>query len=220
MKIEAKIKSGGEWITPETLNFRGQKFKGIVSNNTIEGVFEIEPIRYKGETSPSFPTGFKNEKIKKYTEPERLIESDNRVLIDKALEITDGSKNSWEAVVRLSKWVAKNIKGEIPGGTSAINTYNIRKGDCGSHSRLLTAFCRAVGIPARLSIGCMYGSYLGGSFGQHAWTEVYMGDVGWIAVDATAFEYDFIDAGHIRLGERVSFYPQQMKIIDYRIGKN
>lgn len=217
MKVEATINSGGEWITPESLNFPGQKFKGTVTNNLIEGVFEIEPARYKGENAPAFPFECKEEWLKKYLAPESLIESGNPVLIAEAKKITTGSANSWEAAVKLSKWVSENIHGAVPGGTSAINTYNTREGECGSHSRLLTAFCRSVGIPARLSVGCMYCPYLGGSFGQHAWTEVYMGGAGWVAVDATAGEFDFVDAGHIRLGEATSFNPKEMKILDYRL---
>jgi hypothetical protein len=64
----------------------------------------------------------------------------------------------------------------------------------------------------------MYTGIMGGSFGQHAWTEVYMGDAGWKAVDATAGEYDFVDAGHIRLGEGTSFNPKEMKILEYKMG--
>lgn len=218
MKVQASINSGGEWITAESLNFPGQKFDGTVTNNLIEGVFEIYPVRYFGENAPPFPASYTNEDLQKYLEPESLIESDYPDLIAEAKNITSGSKDSWEAAVKLSKWVSENIHGAVPGGTSAINTYNTREGECGSHSRLLTAFCRAVGIPARLSVGCMYTPYLGGSFGQHAWTEVYMGDAGWIAVDATANEIDFIDASHIRLGEQTSFNPKEMKIMEYKMG--
>ncbi|MBT3385049.1 MAG: transglutaminase domain-containing protein [Prolixibacteraceae bacterium] len=218
MKVEATISSGGEWITTESLNFPGQKFEGTVTNNLIEGVFEIEKQDFKGDNAPPFPQKIEGEELKKYLEPERLIESDNPVLIKEAQQITTDSKDSWEAAVSLSKWVGENIRGTLPGGTSAINTYNTREGECGSHSRLLTAFCRAVGIPARLSIGCMYISYMGGCFYQHAWTEVYMGEAGWIAVDATAHEFSFVDAGHIRLGEETSFNPKEMKIIEYKMG--
>ena len=219
MKVNAAIESAGEWIASEGLNFPGQSFKGTVTNNLIEGVFEIKSERYDGSNTPGFPFDFKiSDSLKKYIEPESLIESDNAVLIKEAKNITDGSKDSWEATKRLSKWVAENIEGAIPGGTSAINTYNTRQGECGSHSRLLAAFCRSVGIPARLSVGCMYTTHYGGSFGQHAWTEVYMGNAGWIPVDATAFEIDYIDAGHIRLGEKTSFNPKSMEILEYRVG--
>ncbi len=219
MKVNANIESVGEWITSENLNFPGQSFTGTVKDNLIEGVFEINPKKYDGSNAPDFPFDqILPDSLKKYIESESLIESDNPVLIKEAKKITDGSEDSWEAAKRLSKWVAENIEGAIPGGTSAINTYNTRQGECGSHSRLLAAFCRSVGIPARLSIGCMYTTHYGGSFGQHAWTEVYMGDAGWIPVDATAFEIDYIDGGHIRLGEKTSFNPKSMEILKYRVG--
>jgi len=65
----------------------------------------------------------------------------------------------------------------------------------------------------------MYTTYYGGSFGQHAWTEVYMGEqAGWIPVDATIGEVDYVDCGHIRLGEATSFNPVEMEIVDYRVG--
>ncbi len=219
MKVEAKIKSDGTWITMESLNFPGQKFTGTVEDNLAEGIFEIESIRYDGTNAPAFPYDYVvADSLQKYLEPESLIESNNPDIIQEAQEITSEAKDSWEAAVSLSKWVSDNIQGAIPGGTSAINTYKTRLGECGSHSRLLAAFCRAVGIPARLSIGCMYTTYYHGSFGQHAWTEIFMGDAGWIAVDATAEEIDYVDAGHIRLGELNSFMPVEMKILEYKIG--
>ena len=218
MKVEASIQTGGEWITAESLNFPGQKFEGTVTNNLIEGVFEVEKQYYSGENAPLFPASFSDANLQKYLEPETLIESDHPALRAEAHRITEGSEDCWEAAVKLSTWVGKNIHGAIPGGTSAINTYQTREGECGSHSRLLAAFCRAVGIPARLSIGCMYFPYQGGSFGQHAWTEVYMGEAGWKAVDATSNEYDFVDAGHIRLGEKSAFNPKSMNILEYRMG--
>jgi transglutaminase-like putative cysteine protease len=217
MKVEASIESAGEWIELEQLSFRGQKFTGTVKDNLIEGVFELNTVRYDGSNAPGFPQVIAEESLQKYLEPESLIESDHHLLIDEAKKITADAQDAWEATVLLSTWVGENIMGAVPGGTSAINTYKTREGECGSHSRLLTAFCRAVGIPARLSVGCMYSPYMGGSFGQHAWTEVYMGEAGWIPVDATAFEFDFVDAGHIRLGEASSFNPKSMKILEYKL---
>jgi len=114
-------------------------------------------------------------------------------------------------------FVSEYIDYTIPGGTTALKTYNTRLGECGGHSRLLVAFCRAVGIPSRLAIGCVYSYYNGGIFGQHAWTEVYMGEAGWIPVDATAGEFDHVSSSHLRLGENTSFHPELMEILDYRI---
>jgi hypothetical protein len=218
MKIKASILSLGEWITPESLNVPGQKFTGTIKDNLIDGIFEIQHKRYNGEDAPPFPTDFKgNKELKKYLEPENLVESDDPVLVKKARELTKGSKDSWEAVRRLSKWVAEEIPYQIPGG-SARHTFDTRKGECASHSRLLTAFCRAVGIPARQVSGCMYAPNYGGSFGQHVWNEIYMGKAGWITVDSTAHEIDYVDSGHIRLGTQASFNPKKMEVLDYKAG--
>jgi len=218
LKVEAKINSAGEVLTPEKLNFKGQKFEGTVEENFIDGVFEISHERYDGSGAPGFPYDYSSdEELTKYLEPENFIESDDPVLIKKAKELTTGAKDSWEAATLISGWVAKNISYAIPGGVTARKTFDIGNGECGAHSRLTAALCRAVGIPAKFVIGCMYSNTYGGTFGQHAWNEVYMGEAGWIPIDATALEKDYIDSGHIRLGEKTSFNPQGMKIIDYKI---
>jgi hypothetical protein len=67
----------------------------------------------------------------------------------------------------------------------------------------------------------MYTPEKAGVFGQHGWTEVYMGDAGWIPVDATAGETDYVDSGHIRIGAYASLSSrlnaQEFEILDYRI---
>ncbi|MBE9484374.1 MAG: hypothetical protein IMY74_05980 [Bacteroidetes bacterium] len=41
--------------------------------------------------------------------------------------------------------------------------------------------------------------------------------IGWVAIDATIQEYDYVDAGHIKLGIGATFQPENMEILDYRI---
>ena len=217
LEVRAEIESAGEWITEESLNVKGQRFTGTVKDNLVKGVFEIEHKRYSGAGAPPFPPDFSGrEDLKEYLEPEQLIESDDPVLGEAARKIAKGAVDSWDAAIRLSRWVAEEIPYEIPGG-SARTTYDARKGECGSHSRLLCAFCRSLGIPARLASGCMYTPLYGGSFGQHVWNEIYMGDeAGWITVDSTAMEVDYVDSGHVRLGSKAGFHPKSMEIIDCR----
>jgi transglutaminase-like putative cysteine protease len=223
MKVKATVEPTGLWITQESLNVPGQSFTGSIKDNLVEGVFEIEHKRYDGSNAPPFPPDFtKDESLKKYLEAEEMIESEDPVLVKKAKEITEGSKDSWEAASRLSKWVADNISYAIPGGATARKTYDIKAGECGAHSLLLAAFCRAVGIPARVVWGCMYTPNYGGSFGQHGWSEIYMGKAGWIPVDSTAFETDYVDSGHIRLGTyqymTTALNPKKMEVLDYKAG--
>jgi hypothetical protein len=220
MKVRARINSFGEELTAESLNTPGQKFTGTVKGSLIDGIFETVQIRYSGENAPAFPPDFKSSSgLEKYLSNEIMIESDEPEIISLARSLTREASNSWEAAVILSKWVSVNIEGVLPGGISAINTLRTGGAECGGHSRLLAALCRAVGIPARVVVGCMFTNYNSGGFGQHAWTEVYMGKSGWIPVDATIYEADYIDAGHLRLGEKASFRPVAMELIDFQTGQ-
>lgn len=222
MKVQAKLQPGGVWITPDGLNVPGQKFEGTVKDNRIDGVFEISHERYDGLNAPVFPCDFSNvDTLQRYLKPSEMIESDDSSLIREARKIAAGSKDAWEAATRLSRWVHEEIRYDLPGGGTALKTYQMRLGECGSHSNLLTAFCRAVGIPARGVFGCMYLPDHGGAFGQHAWNEIYMVSAGWIPVDCTIKEISYADCGHIRLGEWTSgtamFNPEKMEILDYRV---
>ena len=223
MKIKARLEPSGLRVTPQGLNVPGQKFSGTVTDNLIEGVFEIEHKRYNGADAPPFPADFSQvDSVREFLKATDLVEADDPVLVKKAQKITAGAKDSWEAAVRLSRWVADSIGYAIPGGLTARNTYDIRKGECGAHSILLAAFCRAVGIPARMVWGCMYVPNRGGSFGQHGWNEIYMGQAGWIPLDATAKEVDYVDSGHLRIGHfqslSIALNPKEMEVLDYRVG--
>lgn len=222
MKVKAKIRPTGLIVTPDNLNVPGQIFTGTVEENLIEGVFEIEHPRYDGTNAPPFPPEFSDDpELAEYINPSEFIESDDPGIVEKARELTEGSVDSWEAARRLSEWVSTEIAYAIPGGGSAKGVYDARAGECGGHSVLLAAFCRSVGIPARMVWGVTYVPNRGGMFGQHGWNEIYMGAVGWVPVDATGPEIDFVDSGHIRLGMFESFATwansKEFEILDYRV---
>ncbi|MBZ5497038.1 MAG: hypothetical protein LAP85_11600 [Acidobacteriia bacterium] len=223
MKVRTTIDPTGFWVSPEGLNIPGQRFAGTVKDNRVEGEFEIEHRRYDGSKAPPFPPDFSREPaLKDHLAASELIQSDDPVLVEKAREITKGSRDSWEAARRLSRWVGENIEGAIPGGGTARGVYDTRSGECGGHSFLVAAFCRAVGIPARVVWGCLYVPSGGGAFAQHAWNEIYMEEAGWIPVDSTVGETDLVDSGHIRIGIHQStttaLNARKMEILEYRIG--
>lgn len=114
--------------------------------------------------------------------------------------------------------MADSIGGSILGG-SALETLRRGDGSCGAQSMLMAALCRASGIPARVVWGCVYTTEYGGSFGHHGWNEVYAGKAGWIPVDVTLHESDYVDSGHIRLGilrtDATVINFREMKILDY-----
>ena len=222
LTVRVVVRPAGYWVTPESLNVPGQRFSGAVKDNLIEGVFEIAHKRYDGSKAPAFPPDFRNDPaLAPYLTPDEYIQSSDPMLIQKAREITDGARDSWDAVRRLSRWIAANIKGAIPGGVTARGTYDQHAGECGGHSFLMAAFARSVGIPARAVSGCMYTPLEGGSFGRHAWNEVYMGEAGWIPLDTTIGETDYVDSGHLRLGVIQSVASgldvRAIEILDYRV---
>lgn len=201
LKVRASMRPSGLWLTPDALNVPGQRFTGTVKDNGVEGVFEISHPRYTGMNAPAFPPDFGSDpELRVFLSSDDLIQAGDPVLAGKAREITQGSRNSWEASRRLAAWIRANIKGTVQGGGSARGTFDQRAGECGGHSFLMAAFARSVGIPARVVWGCMYTPRNGGEFGQHAWNEVYMGEAGWIPLDTTIGETDYVDSGHIRVG--------------------
>jgi transglutaminase-like putative cysteine protease len=205
----------------EDLNYTGQKFTGSINENSIDGEFIISHNKYNGKSSPGFPFDKTKYDISNdYLDSNNNIESDDPELIDLAQKITKESVNLWEASCRISNWVADNIEGSILDG-SAKETYEQKSGLCGAQSKLMAALCRAAGIPARVVWGCMYTQEYDGSFGHHAWNEVFMGEAGWIAVDVSTHEPDFIDSGHIRLGvlktPQTIINYEEIDILDYKL---
>lgn len=221
MKVRASMRPSGLWLSPESLSVPGQRFTGTVRDNTVDGVFEIAHPRYDGAGAPAFPPAFGNDPaLRAFLSSDDLIQADDPVLVAKAREITAGSRDSWDASRRLSAWIGANIKGAIQGGGSARGTFDQRAGECGGHSFLMAAFARAVGIPARVVWGCMYTPRNGGEFGQHAWNEVYMGAAGWVPLDTTIGETDYVDSGHIRIGVfqsvATALNAQRLEVLEHR----
>jgi hypothetical protein len=201
------------------LNVSGQSFKGSITGNSLKGTFEVEHPAYKGEDALPFGETHRFAgDVQMYLQSEEMIQSEAPEITDLAVSLTEGSKDFWEATCRLSSWVAENINGSIMGG-SAVEALQRGNGSCGPQSMLLAALCRASGIPARVVWGCVYTPEYGGSFGHHGWTEVYVGDAGWIPVDATLHETDYLDSGHVRLGvlhtSATVINFREMKILDY-----
>jgi hypothetical protein len=92
------------------------------------------------------------------------------------------------------------------------------KGQCLQFAALTVSLCRSVNIPAR----CIAGYLIEGNvFYGHAWVEVYVGQDGWIPLDPTTGQLDFVDATHIGLItnshlETKSIQQNQIYVIDYQ----
>ena len=160
------------------------------SNNILTVIREREPF----EVAYTIPYTGSDAELKKYLAPEYNIESDEKEIIDRALEIAGNTRNPVAVLKNMKDWVYKNLaKRPVVSIPSAIEVLHTKTGDCNEHATLLTALLRAAGIPARISVGLVY---IREKFFYHAWVEAYTGQ--WITVDPTLNQLP-ADVTHISL---------------------
>jgi len=116
-----------------------------------------------------------------------------------AREIAGADKDAWSVARKLADWTFKNLKWKRVDGASAGSTLATREADCLEFSELFVAMARSVGLPARIVSGL---ANSGGSFGGHAWVEVWVGE--WVELDPT-WGTNFVDATHIRSKELLAY---------------
>jgi transglutaminase-like putative cysteine protease len=135
-----------------------------------------------------------------YLRPEPLIESDAaeiRAEANVAIARVSGARAQAERLTRhVNAILEKKPTVSLPSAREVLRT---RVGDCNEHTVLYVAMARALGIPARISVGLVS---VRGAFYYHAWPEVYLaGESGrglWLPVDPTLNQFP-ADATHLRL---------------------
>jgi len=127
-----------------------------------------------------------------------------------AFQIQGGERNTLKVVYKFVDWLAHNIR--YPTNTHEIPLYPTHtythqdqlkstkgEGDCDDQANLFVTFCRIVGIPAFVQIGCIYlpdqhktltvynehVQIVEEQIGWHGWAMVYIPPWGWIPVDLT-----------------------------------
>lgn len=124
------------------------------------------------------------EDIAPYLAPNPVIESDDGAIVAAARQAAGKEKDSWRAAQLLERFVFEHIadKKFETGFASAAEALESGTGDSTEHAVLLAALCRSLGIPARVAMGY---KYLGGIFGGHMWTEVWIHGH-WYALDGVS----------------------------------
>lgn len=181
----------------KTSIYPGEK---IAYNITYRIMFKqrILPIISEGNSGniSAIPEDLK----KNYCQSNSLWQSNSSFFKKKALEIAGNETRVLSIVKRLVKW----IKEHITYGSSEVPRYPNETlqqliGDCDDQANLLITFCRALGIPAYLQVGCIYMpkscenfTYWSGhliiserNIGWHGWAMVYIPPWGWLPIDLT-----------------------------------
>jgi transglutaminase-like putative cysteine protease len=135
-----------------------------------------------------------------FLQSEPFIESDDPQILAEAMKAVEKAQTPRARAERLVRHVnallEKKPTVSLPSAREVLRT---RVGDCNEHTVLYVAMARAVGIPARISVGLAFSR---GAFYYHAWPEVYI-DEGrgrglWLPVDPTFNQFP-ADALHLRL---------------------
>jgi transglutaminase-like putative cysteine protease len=123
-----------------------------------------------------------------FTQPELHIESANPQIVALAKQLSQGKATPCQQVRAFYDYVGDNLvytdNGQNWGAQAALGPMG---SDCTEYASLLAALSRADAIPARYFEGLFYldqGTNTTVKV-EHAWTDVYLPEAGWVAMDPT-----------------------------------
>jgi len=177
----------------------------VIYNVTYRLIYKERKLPIISEEESGELNDIPRELKEKYCKPTSLWQSNMTPLKEIAQEIAGGEKKVLAILKKFIMWIANNIyyaTSERPRYPN--ETLSQRLGDCDDQANLLITFCRAVGIPAYLQMGCVHIPTLNRSLnywsghllirevevGWHGWAMVYVPPWGWLPVDLTYVSVD------------------------------
>jgi len=130
----------------------------------------------------------KGELLDEFTQPELHIESSNPQIVALANELSQGKKNVCQQVRAFYDYIGNELVYSYNrndwGAQAALGQMGA---DCTEYTALLVALSRAQKIPARYFTGLIYLEKETKALArlEHAWADVYMPGIGWVAMDPT-----------------------------------
>lgn len=148
-------------------------------------------VASNGKTTVEDKAG-KDPNLERWLEPDRLVPLDDKIR-GWAQEVVDaaGAKTDLEKARAIYNHIVATVKydktGQGWGRGDIYYAYDARRGDCTDFHAIFIGYARALGIPARFSIGLPIPKERGqGAIaGYHCWAEFYINGMGWIPVDAS-----------------------------------
>lgn len=136
-------------------------------------------------SGPSLPG-----EVRKFLQPYNLVPINDQIRTW-AQEVTRGKETDLEKARAIYDYVLAHVKydktGRGWGRGDLLYVCDARRGNCTDFHALFNGFARAVGIPARFSIGFPLPAQRGeGEIpGYHCWSEFYLKGLGWVPIDAS-----------------------------------
>ena len=192
---------------PELVTDDSENLYAVWNNVTIgreaHATFETNYLvlsianRYTIDANYSADYDTSSELYGRYTQPEHLIQSGDIQIIKKAQNLTGTVNTTSAKVSRIYNFVVKHVRyaaqDEERGALWALEN---GVGDCSEYSYLFIALCRASGIPARAKAGFAFYYSSEAIEDGHMWAEYYLGDYGWVPVDAAWRLFNTLDYRH------------------------
>jgi hypothetical protein len=193
-----------EGTIPDPQNAQQVELKIVKGLNLIH---DVDPLRQKiqndakltikREEPPqaTYTLPCTDEKMEAHLVSSRFIRSDHPAIIKKAKEIVGNEKDPVAAGRLINAWVHGYLKKvPTPSVPDAYAILETRQGDCNEHAVLAASLARAVGLPARISLGLVY---MEGEFYYHAWCG-FWGGKNWFTADPLMNQFP-VDAAHVTL---------------------
>ncbi|HKQ74285.1 MAG TPA: transglutaminase domain-containing protein [Blastocatellia bacterium] len=142
-----------------------------------------------------------------FLNPTARINSKDPRVVALAKQIAGEDKDGRVVARKIGEWTYRNLKWKKVE-SDTVETLASRAADCLEHSELYVALARSLGLPARVVTGA---ALSGGSFGAHAWVEIYLGK--WVELDPTWGLMNHVDATHLRFdGDAFTSYAMLNQI--------
>jgi Flp pilus assembly protein TadD len=198
-QLKLRIKASNKDALDHIKEILAMKSQVVEKQSDQALILTMSPRRAEPKEKIQLPVA--DAAFKEYLQPTREIRSDDANVIAKAKEIAASDRDAWSVARKLSDWTHQNLKWRRVDDADAAQTLATREADCLEFSELYIAMARALGLPSRLVTGL---AHSGGTFGGHAWVEVYVGE--WVELDPT-WGTNYVDATHIRdaSGELLSY---------------
>lgn len=197
-----------------------QTFNGEEKDNNLNGTFLSKKTAVTIDKPNRFPPFKLGDEFKQYLQPQTGIESNNDYIVNKSQEITWKSRDSVVAADKICAWIKDNVKSGL-SMPSAQTAFLSGIGNPESKAMLMTAMCRAVGLPARMAGGLIFEK---GEFLPGYWCEVYIENNGWLPYDTEkgtqgldsvrVYLYEFGDITSLKI-ESIDFLPQPPKRVSF-----
>lgn len=158
------------------------EWSGESNTNKISYQFEFsgKPISYAINGSFEYVPNL-DEQFSEYVSPSKLIQSDHPKIGQLATELSRGKSTTLEIIQSFYDFVYQMPSSSSSELTDAVKALDRREASCNGKSRLFTALCRSMKIPARIVGGLILEETAKKT--SHSWVEILI-DNTWVPFDA------------------------------------